>query len=436
MNTIPGQGEGATAADIARWRFAVMAAYGASGIAAASWVSRLPAVRNGLELTPAAVGLILLCLTAASFTSVSVSGLVVLRIGSARTARIACVLSGSGLLLLGVGTSVLSSLPVAACGLALLGLANGCYNTALNVEGAAVERALGKYVMPWLHGSFSLGTVAGAAAGAWAAAAKLSVAWHLGLVGAVAIAAVLVASLSFRADRAGGVRSRPALQRKPVRPRKTDTFEDPTTGPLPVINPALASEAASLHGKRLVAMAWREPRTLLLGLLVLGLALSEGAAGDWAALALADGHGQSEAAGAAGYGVFVTFMTVGRFAGTFLLDRFGRVAVMRCCAATAFLGVATFVFAPVPWLAFAGLGLWGLGTSLGFPVGMSAAADDPVHAAARVSVASTIAYGAFLAGPPVLGFLAEQFGILHSLLLVLLFQALSFLLAPVLSQRQ
>ncbi|UVJ38611.1 MFS transporter [Arthrobacter sp. CJ23] len=403
-----------------------MAAYGASGIAAATWVSRLPAVRNGLDLTPATVGLMLLCLTAASFSSVSVSGLVVLRLGSTRVARIAGVLSGSGLLLLGLGTSVLSSLVVAAGGLALLGLANGCYNTALNVEGAAVERALGKHVMPWLHGSFSLGTVAGAAAGAWAAAAQLSVAWHLGLVGAVAISTVMTASLSFRADRDG------TRGGKPVQHRRADTFEDPSTGPLPVINPALASESAALHGKRLVAMAWREPRTLLLGLLLLGLALSEGAAGDWAALALTDGHGQTEAAGAAGYGVFVTFMTVGRFAGTFLLDRFGRVTVMRCCAALAFLGVTTFVFAPAAWIAFVGLGIWGLGTSLGFPVGMSAAADDPVHAAARVSVASTVAYGAFLCGPPVLGFLAEHVGILHSLLFVLLFQALSFFLAPVL----
>ncbi|BAS16702.1 inner membrane protein YbjJ [Arthrobacter sp. Hiyo8] len=143
----------------------------------------------------------------------------------------------------------------------------------------------------------------------------------------------------------------------------------------------------------MVARAWRERRTLLLGLLVLGLALAEGAAGDWVALALADGHGQSDAAGAIGYGIFVTFMTVGRFAGTVVLDRFGRVPVMRWCSATAVVGLALFVFAPVPWLAFAALAIWGLGASLGFPVGMSAAADDPAHAAARVSVVSTIGYG-------------------------------------------
>ena len=166
-------------------------------------------------------------------------------------------------------------------------------------------------------------------------------------------------------------------------------------------------------------------------MLVLGLALAEGAAGDWVALALADGHGQTDAAGAAGYGLFVTFMTIGRFAGTLVLDRFGRVPVMRWCAALAVLGLGLFVFAPVPWLAYVALAIWGLGASLGFPVGMSAAADDPVKAAARVSVVSTIGYGAFLCGPPLLGLLAEHVGILHSLLAVMVMLIVSFLLSPV-----
>ena len=83
---------------------------------------------------------------------------------------------------------------------------------------------------------------------------------------------------------------------------------------------------------------------------------------------------------------------------------------MRWCAALAVLGLGLFVFAPVPWLAFVALAVWGLGASLGFPVGMSAAADDPAKAAARVSVVSTIGYGAFLCGPPLLGLLAEHVG--------------------------
>jgi len=95
------------------------------------------------------------------------------------------------------------------------------------------------------------------------------------------------------------------------------------------------------------------------------------------------------------------------------------------------VGLGIFVFAPVPWLAYAGLAAWGLGASLGFPVGMSAAADDPALAAARVSVVSTIGYAAFLCGPPLLGLLAEHVGILHSLLAVMVMLAVSFVLSPV-----
>ena len=67
-----------------------------------------------------------------------------------------------------------------------------------------------------------------------------------------------------------------------------------------------------------------------------------------------------------------------------------------------------------------GIVVWGLGASLGFPVGMSAAADDPARAAARVSVVSTIGYGAFLAGPPLLGWLGDRVGTLEALLAVAL----------------
>ena len=398
-----------------------MVAYGASGLAFASWVSRLPAIRDSLGLTPGTVGAILLCMTLGSFASVSVSGLIVLRLGSKQTIRAGSIMVGVGLLTAGFGTTVLSNPVATAAGLAIIGLGTGSWNTASNVEGAAVERAVGRHIMPRLHGAFSLGTVAGAGLGALAAAVSLPVFWHLGAAGAVVAVSVATAASWFRADVT------PVAGERSYSP---DNFEDPTTGPIPVIAAGTTTEAP-LDNKRKIAQAWRDRRTLLLGVLVLGLALAEGAAGDWVALALADGHGQSDAAGAAGYGLFVTFMTIGRFAGTVLLDRFGRVPVMRWCAAMAVLGLGVFVFAPVPWLAYVGLALWGLGASLGFPVGMSAAADDPAKAAARVSVVSTIGYGAFLCGPPLLGLLAEHVGILHSLLAVMVMLAVSFVLSPV-----
>ena len=114
----------------------------------------------------------------------------------------------------------------------------------------------------------------------------------------------------------------------------------------------------------------------------------------------------------------VTAMTAGRLAGTRLLDRFGRVGVLRATVATALVGVLLVVFGGDPVLAGVGAVVWGLGASLGFPVGMSAAADDPARAAARVSVVSTIGYAAFLAGPALVGFLGDQVGTLRALLLV------------------
>ncbi|WP_286179478.1 sugar MFS transporter [Arthrobacter sp. ISL-95] len=420
---------------MSRWRAAVLASYAASGIAFATWVSRLPAIRDGLNLTPGGIGLLLMCMTVASFISISASGLIVLRLGPKLTTRIGSSMVGAGLVTVGVGTSIAASPLVVAAGLVILGLGTASWNTASNVEGASLERELQRHIMPHLHGAFSLGTVAAAGFGAWAAAIHMPVFWHFLISSVVVTSSVVTATFWFRAEKT-------AAASQTYRPEETDTFQDPSTGPLPIISgdpagsqPDAQKAAAPLDNKRLVALAWRDRRTLLIGVLVLGLALAEGAAGDWVALALADGYGQSDAAGAVGYGLFVTFMTIGRFAGTVILDRFGRVVVMRGCSATAVVGLSLFVFSPVPWLAFVALAVWGLGASLGFPVGMSAAADDPVHAAARVSVVSTIGYGAFLCGPPLLGLLAEHFGILHSLLAPLVLLVVSFFLAPLAGQK-
>jgi MFS family permease len=100
-----------------------------------------------------------------------------------------------------------------------------------------------------------------------------------------------------------------------------------------------------------------------------------------------------------------------------VLDRRGRVPVLRALFVAAVVGCLLVVFGG-PALAFVGAAVWGIGASLGFPVGMSAAADEPFRAAARISVVTTIGYTAFLAGPPLLGFLGDHVGVLHSLLVV------------------
>ena len=107
--------------------------------------------------------------------------------------------------------------------------------------------------------------------------------------------------------------------------------------------------------------------------------------------------------GALLFAPFVLAMTAMRFFGGRAIDAYGRVAVLRASMAAAAAGLGLFVLAGNLWLATAGAALWGVGAALAFPMGMSAAADDPRHAAARVSVVSTIGYVAFLAGPPAAG---------------------------------
>ena len=167
----------------------------------------------------------------------------------------------------------------------------------------------------------------------------------------------------------------------------------------------------------------------MIGLMVLAAALTEGSANDWLALSVVDGFSTSDAAGATAFGIFVASMTAMRFAGTRLLDRFGRVPVLRLCAGLALVGLVVFAFAPSLPIAVVAIVLWGFGAALGFPVGMSAASDDPARSAARVSVVSSIGYLAFLAGPPVLGLLADHVGYQMALLTIAIPLALSLILS-------
>lgn len=175
--------------------------------------------------------------------------------------------------------------------------------------------------------------------------------------------------------------------------------------------------------------AWTERRTLLIGIFTLAFAFAEGTANDWISVAVIDGYDAPAAIGTLGFAVFLSAMTAGRWFGPALLDRYGRVPVVRALTLLAVAGLLLFVFGGVTPVAFVGAVLWGAGVSLGFPVGMSAGADDPARAASRVSVIASIGYCAFLAGPPLVGFLGQQFTVLRALTSVAVLLALAALIA-------
>ena len=177
--------------------------------------------------------------------------------------------------------------------------------------------------------------------------------------------------------------------------------------------------------------AWTEPRTLLLGLFVLCLAFTEGTGNDWLAIAMIDGHGAPAALGSLTLAIFLASMTAGRWFGPSLIDRYGRVLVLRICCLVALGGLILVVYSQVLALAVVGAVLLGLGASLGFPVGLSAAGDDPLYAAGRVSVVASIGYSAFLLGPPLIGLLGDRIGVLRALTVTGVLLLLAALLAGI-----
>ncbi|MFD0205197.1 MULTISPECIES: MFS transporter [Saccharothrix] len=369
----------------------VAVTFGLNGVAVASWFARVPAARDALQLGPGALGLLLLAMSAGATLAMLTAGEVTHRLGPRRTVCVATAGVAGGLVVAGAAVGVWPSATATGIGLFLLGYGSGTCNVAMNVEAAAVERVVGRTVMPRFHAVWSLGTVVAAGLAAAAASVTVPVAAHLTVVAAITSAGTVLAARPFRYG--GG-------------------------------HPAGAKSG--------VLAAWREPRTLLIGLLVLVLAFTEGTANDWLAVAFVDGYGFGPAAGAVVFGVFVTTMTLGRLLGTVALDRWGRVPVLVGTMLLAIAGAALAVLGGEPAVAVGGVALWGLGTALGFPVGMSAAADEESRAAARVSVVAVIGYTAFLAGPPVVGFLGDQVGVLRALLVVPLLLVPALALVPTL----
>ena len=377
-----------------RARNAVYLVFGAAGFAVASWIARIPQIRAALGVTPGVLGLILLCAAVGAAISTPLSGLMIGRLGEARTVAVTALTSAAGLAIAAAGYR-LGVAPVAA-GLFLFGVGTAAWDVAMNVQGAAVEQALGQSIMPRFHAGWSIGTVAGAGTGAVMVLLGVPASVHLLAVALVVAVAVPVATRHFLAHRPSAAR-------------------------------ATASQAGPAARYR-TAAAWTEPRTLLIGLFLLCMAFTEGT-GDWLSLAVIDGYHAAAAAGTATFAVFLAAMTTGRWFGPRFIDRYGRVTVLRAGAVVALAGLLIIGFGTTLPLALAGALLMGLGTALGFPVGVSSAADDPRRAAARVSAASSIGYLAFLFGPPAIGFLSDRVGVQHGIVLAGLLLAAAFFLA-------
>ena len=354
--------------------------FAADGFGMASWLSRVPDAKALLDLSAGRLGVLLLCLSVGAVLALPLSGSVVRALRPAGAVRAAVLTAAAGLVLAAVGAQSLAAPVVTGVGLFLIGAGTGTWDVAMNVEGAGVEQRLGRTLLPRYHALFSVGTVVGAALGALAVHGGVPLLWHLVAVALVVAAAPLVAVSRFLPEAA-------------------------PTGDAPRASPW---------------SAWGARRTLLLGVMVLCAAFVEGVANDWLALGVNDGYGTPRSTGVLVFAVFLAAMTAGRLVAGSLMDRRGRPAVIATSFGLVVVGVLVVVLGPGVWSSLVGAVAWGLGAAAGFPAGMSAAAESggTEGSAAHVAVVSTIGYTAYLAAPPLLGFLGDEVGVHHALAVV------------------
>ncbi|WP_376764439.1 MFS transporter, partial [Curtobacterium sp. B8] len=315
----------------ARHRAALFATSTMTGFGIASWITRTPAVRDELGASIETMGLVLLGLSVGSMIGILGAGALVRRIGTRPLVLVGAALPVVGMLLV----ALLAPAHLTAgvwVGLWCIGFGCGAAEIGLNVEAAAVERRLGRPVVPVLHACFSLGTVVGGAAGIGLTALRTPVTAHL------LTATVVMAGLAVYA----AANLRPEHRVDPADPVGT-------TAPAPRLRSVLTVQV------------------LLIGVITLAMAFAEGAASDWLPLLITTGHEAPEVTGSLVFPGFALAMLVRRSAGTPLVARFGRAPVIRACASFG-PWVSCWVGRPqTRFLTPGGAPVWGLGIALGFP---------------------------------------------------------------------
>lgn len=348
---------------VRRARLAVATLFFANGCGLGSWVPHIPDVKSALGLSDGVLGLALLAIAAGAVLALPTAGLLTARHGSRGITQAAAVFFCAVLPL----PLLAPDLPLLLAALVLLGIGTGALDVAMNAHAVAIEERFERPIMSGLHGLFSIGGLAGAALAGAAMYAGMSPLGHLATAAAVLGAAVLVALpfLLLTAPSAGG----PVF----VLPR----------GPV-----------------------------VVLGLLALGGLLVEGAVGDWSAVYLRDALGTDPGTAALGFAAFSLTMALGRMTGDRLVERLGTGPILCLGAGVAATALSGALLLGQPLAAIVGFAGLGLGLANVIPVLFSAAGRMPgLPAGIGIAAVSTAGYCGFLAGPPLIGFVAELGGL-------------------------
>jgi hypothetical protein len=388
----------AATARCARWGVGLV--FFVNGAAFASWVSRIPALRAGMQLSDGALGSVLFALTAGVLLAFPLVG----RLARVLGARQLALLSGALTLVMLPMPFMVGILPSLVLVMLELGMANGAMQVSMNVLAVDVQVRVARPVVSSLHGLWSAGGLAGAALGSLAAHAGLGPATQLAgmsmLLGALLVAAALL------------------LRR------------------VPAARTPAARAAPAPRGR----FAGADRRLVGLGLVCFCSFLIEGAMADWGAVWLREKALASESVAALGYAVFAGAMTTMRLAGDRVVARFGPVRPPRLLTAAGTLALAAALALAridATLLAFAALGL---GLAVVVPSAFAAGARhaDAHHGggdgprARAIALMSAFGYTGLLVGPPVIGWIAQASALQWALGLLVVLGAAIVALAPLL----
>jgi MFS family permease len=360
-------------AAVKRARLAVLTVFFMNGLLVGTWISRIPRVKELLDLSPGPLGLLLLAPGAGALLAMQGVDRIIRRHGSGpSTRRLALLFS---LLLLPLPLALMLPAPMPAAlvtGLALgvFGGSSGALDVAMNAQAVVVERHRSQPIMSSFHGAWSVGGVVGGIAGALAAAHGAGVGVHFAVITVLAVALV-------------GLAWRHLLD------QDADFRDD-------------AAAAAGTGFRQMPALVW------LLGLIATCGMVAEGGSADWGGVYLRDTLHTSAGLAPVSYAVFSATMTIGRFSGDRLVARFGPVAVVRVMAGSGAVALALALLVGNPVVAIVGFGWLGLGLSCIVPVVFTAVGNVPgVEPAGALARVSSIGYTAFLVGPPLIGGIAQ-----------------------------
>lgn len=341
-----------------RARVSTSIVFAINGLAFGSWAPHIPLIQERLGLSADMLGLALLAIAAGAVLAMPLAGVLIPRYGSAVVTRFS-----TAVLCLCLPPVVLApNFAALAVALAVFGAVAAAMDVAMNAQAVAVERTLRRPVMSSFHGAFSVGGMVGAALGGYVITA-LSPAGH---ALAVAILLGMAAAASLPGLLAGGI--------------------DKAAGP---------------------AFVMPSRATIGLGALCFLALLSEGAMLDWSAVYLRNELGAGTTFAAFGYAAFSAAMALGRFFGDALRARHGAVGLAGFSAAVATVGLGLGLAAGQKEIALLGFACAGLGLSNLVPILFGAAGRTPgQQPGMAIAAVATMGYAGFLAGPPVIGFIA------------------------------